>query len=230
MTRLPTTFRAGLLFLALLSCVFAFGCGRYGADADFGNGATLYIEDKVHSPLRPEIYLHPKDHPDRELTALMFPFRFQQNIENPLHYGREIGRIFWQVWLKEKVFPVFEYQQKRAWPGGEAAVAQARAKGADLAIGGDITLFMAGGDYGDSRLALRLEIYDAYSGALIWSMAHMGELKSEVLSDYLLFKKKVTMPSDPIYAIVVKLAEDMSRPISSWMQPVRMQGNKESEL
>lgn len=229
----PTSPRAWspfCLLLTLLALAVLAGCGRYGATYDVGDGATVYIEDKVKTPLRPEVYLHPKDHPDRELTALMFPFRFRQSIQNPLHYGRELGRVFWQVWLQEKIFPVMEFEEKRAWPGGQAAVAQARAKGADLAIGGDITLFMAGGSYGDSRLALRLEIYDAHSGALIWSLAHMGELTSSVIGDYILFKKRTTMPSDPIYAITVKLAEDMSVPLKGWIMPVRMQPAGESEL
>ncbi len=221
---------AALALLAVCWLVLLTGCGRIGANMDIGDGATIYVEDKVKTPLRPEVYLHPKDHPDRELTALMFPFRFRQSIQNPLHYGRELGRVFWQIWLQEKIFPVMEFEENRAWPGGQAAVAQARAKGADLAIGGDITLFMAGGSYGDSRLALRLEIYDAYSGALIWSLAHMGELKSEVMGDYILFKKRTTMPSDPIYAITVKLAEDMSVPLKGWIMPVRMQTGKENEL
>lgn len=215
LSRVFTPLAALAAFLILIQ-----GCGPVEIEGDIRE-VTVEVEEFVMRPTAPKVYIKPKDHPDRELTALFFPFRIQQSIENPVHYGRQIGRTFWQIWLEEQVFPVMEFYNKRPWPGGDAAVAQGRAKGADLVIGGDVTHILAGGDIGDSRLALRLEIYDVYSGALIWSMAHSGEMINRGKQDFLFFTKKSSMPNDPLYAIVCALADDMAQPVLQWMEPLR---------
>lgn len=216
--------RNRILLASLLACLaFLCSCGPVELEAD-AREITVEVEELVHRPIRPMIYVQPKKSPDRELTVLFFPFRMRQSVQDPFHYGREVGRAFWQVWLQEKVFPVMEFYEKRAWPGAEAAVAQGRAKGADLVIGGDVTHFMAGGDVGDSRVALKLYIYDVYSGALIWSMAHSGEMVNRGKQDFILFSKKSSMPNDPIYAIIYALAYDMAQPVLDWMEPLREKG------
>lgn len=206
---------------SLLACLSLLpGCGPVELEGDIRE-ITVEVEELVHRPINPMIYVHPKNSPDRELTALFFPFRMSQNVQDPFHYGREVGRVFWQVWLQEKVFPVMEFYSKRSWPAPEAAVAQGRAKGADLVIGGSVTHFMAGGDVGDSRVALTLQIYDVHSGAMIWSMAHSGEMINRGKQDFIFFSKKSSMPNDPIYAIIYALAYDMAQPVMKWMEPVR---------
>ncbi len=212
----------------LLACLLLLsfglqGCGPVEIKADIQE-ITVDVEEFVYRPYKPKVYLQPKDHPDRELTALFFPFRMQVSLQDARHYGREIGRVFWQVWLSEQVFPVMEYYDKRPWPGGSAAVAQGRAMGADLVVGGDVTQFLAGGDLGDSQVALRLEIYDVHTGALIWSMAHAGVMKNRGTQDYILFRKRSAMPNDPIYAIVHELAWDLTKPVLRWLEPVRGKG------
>lgn len=213
----------GLLASLLLGLALIQGCGPIELEADIRE-ITIEIEELVHRPTSPMIYVRPKGSPDRELTALFFPFRMQQSVQDPFHYGREVGRVFWQVWLQEEVFKVMEFYNKRPWPGAEAAVAQGRAKGADLVIGGDVTHFMAGGDVGDSRVALRLQIYDVYTGAMIWSMSHSGEMINRGKQDFIFFQKKSSMPNDPVFAIIYALAYDMSGPVNRWMQPVRDKG------
>lgn len=212
---------------AIITCAWAalcmatlFGCGPVELEGDIRE-INVDVEEFVHRPWSPKVYLRPKDHPDRELTALFFPFRMSQSMQDPIHYGREVGRVFWEAWLQEKVFPVMEFYERRPWPGGDAAVAQGRAKGADLVIGGQVTHLIAGGDLGDSQVALRLEIYDVHSGALVWSMSHAGEIKNRGMQDYILFRKRSAMPNDPIYAITFALAMDMSDPVLKWMEPVR---------
>jgi len=212
------TLAAVLALVALLPA-----CGPVELEGDIRE-ITVEVEELVHRPSNPMIYIRPKGHPDRELTALFFPFRMQQAVQDPFHYGRQVGRVFWQVWLQQEVFKVMEFYNQRPWPGGDAAVAQGRAKGADLVIGGDVTHLMAGGDVGDSRVALRLEIYDVYSGALIWSMAHSGEMVNRGKQDFIFFSKKSAMPNDPLFAIIYALAYDMSIPVKKWMQPVRDKG------
>ncbi len=214
----PSVLPLVLLLMGVLA--LAQGCGPVELEADLRE-VRVEVEEFVMRPTNPRIYIQPKDHPDRELTALFFPFRMKQSMSNPAHYGREVGRVFWEVWLENKVFPVMEFYSKHTWPGGDAAVAQGRAKGADLVVGGDITHFISGGDLGDSQVAMHVEIYDAHSGALIWSMSHAGEMKNRGKQDFLFFTKTSTMPNDPMYAIVYALADDMAKPVLDWMAPVR---------
>ncbi len=194
------------------------GCyGPVEVDADIGSTANVSVEEFVERPWQPQVFLHPQEKsPPRPLNALFFPFRLRQSMGNAGFYGREIARMFWQTWLREKVFPAVEFMENSAWKGGAAAVAEARARGADLAVGGEITQFMSGGTVGDSNLAIRLEIYDAVSGALIWSVAHAGQMRNRTTQDYILFTKTSKLPADPLYAITSALAWDLSKPVKEW--------------
>ncbi len=218
-----------LLPALLLALSLIAACGSYEVQGDIGHGITLNIEEFVERPWKPQIYLRPEDVPDRPLSAIIFPFKMRQSIKDPVHYSKEVTRCFWQMWLRQRVFPVLEFAENTVWPGGEAGVSMARAKGADLAIGGDITHFISGGSLGDSQLSLRLEIYDTISGSLIWSIAHAGIMTNRGTQDFILFSKKSRLPADPIYAITVALASDLSRPLNNWLQPMKEKMKQEKD-
>ncbi len=216
-----------LLGALLLACVA--GCsGPVEVEADLRE-INVNIEEAVVRGYSPQIYVHPKDAPQRELTALMMPFYMLQSMENPFHYGKEVSKIFWQTFLQDEVFKTIEFMDTPAWPGQKAGIAQARSMGADLVIGGEITNFLSGGDLGDSEMAVRLKIYDAHSGALIWSISHAGRLNQRGYQDYLFFRKTSKLPYEPMYAISLALAHDMAQPINDWMEKFREKDRERKE-
>lgn len=209
------------LFLTLSGCA--------GSTADLASTPVLQTEPLVTVPYAPQIYVHPAGYAERPLTAVFLPFRMEQAMENSSHYGREIARFFHQTWLSEKLFPVMEFvegakvQGQQGSFGQAQAVAIARAKGADLAITGRVTRFLAGGGAGKSDMAIRLEIYDAASSQLVWSMAFSGAMENEFTQDYLLFLKRSNLPADPAYAITASIARNLARPMRSWLHPTPAQ-------
>ena len=205
-----------LTLLALVVLLAASACGHMDIDHNLSSSPTLHVDSFVNRPYAPQLYVRPSTFPDRPLTAVILPFRIRQSMDNAQHYGREVTRIFWQNWLDQQVFPALEFMESTPWRGGEAAVAAARAKGADLAVGGDITYFMAGGTVGRSQVTLRLEIYDAYSGNLIWSIEHSGAMSNDLTRDYIFFTRQTRLPADPIYAITTAIAEDIAEPVLQW--------------
>lgn len=214
-----------LLLAAFVAIASASGCA--GSTADLTSTPILKVEPPVTVAYSPQVYVHPKQYAERPLTAVFLPFRMEQSIRDSSHYGREIARFYYQTWLSQKLFPVMEFVEDakaQAHGFGQAkAVAAARAKGADLAITGRVTRFMAGGSVGTSEMAIRLEIYDAHSSQLIWSLAHSGQMKDAFTKDYILFLQRSNLPSDPTYAITASIARNMAIPVKKWLNPTPSQ-------
>jgi hypothetical protein len=194
-------------------------CGSRSVQADFGD-VTVHRYEAVELAAAPQVLVQPRSAPARMPTAAFFPFRVMQGVEGRDYVGREVGRVFWQTWVRDEVFPIFEFRESMPWRGGRRAVAAARALGADLAVGGEITRVMAGGTVGATRLALRVEIYDTVSGSLVWSMAHAGQLERQFSKDYIFYEEKSHMPADPLYAVATAIAMDLARPVKSWLAGV----------
>ncbi|GAB7078613.1 hypothetical protein [Megalodesulfovibrio paquesii] len=198
-----------------------FGCS--GSTFDLASTPTLMVEPPVTVAYSPQVYVHPAQFAERPYTAVFMPFRMDQAMDNTSHYGREVARFFYQTWLSQKLFPVMEFEERvsaqQAGFGQTYAVAVARQKGADLAITGRVTRFLAGGSVGKSELAIRIEIYDAHSGQLVWSMAHSGQMEVGITKDFLLFFQKNNLPADPAYAITASIARNMAIPVRKWLNP-----------
>ncbi|MBG0776223.1 MAG: hypothetical protein H0S85_07275 [Desulfovibrionaceae bacterium] len=188
---------------------------RYGYTGDLGARSKLYVDENVRRE-PPRVAVQPVTPPTRELSAIFLPLRVRQNIDGSTHLGREIGRTFWRAWLAETVFPVFEFAEAATWPGGAEAAAAARAVGADLAVGGDVTYFYAGGTAGDTRIALNIEIWDAINGQMLWSIQQGGSVTRELTQDWIFTTRESRLPDDPVYAVVTALAHDMGRPVRAW--------------
>lgn len=168
-----------------------------------------------------QVYLRPKEEPAALPSALFFPFLPKIDIAQGRHISRELSRMIWQTWLSEELFPLMEFADYTDYYTPERAVALARQRGADLAIGGYITNYMAGGTVSDTYVALQLYIYDAASGELVWSMAHAGMMQSELTRDYILFSARTRLPSDPTGAIMQALSRDMSVPLQAWLASLK---------
>lgn len=72
-----------------------------------------------------------------------------------------------------------------------------RRRGAEMVVGGYINHYMDGGSGGTSSLSLALEIYDARTGTLLWSMAQGGLMEARQVHDFYLFSIKERNPGDP---------------------------------
>lgn len=220
------------LVLILCACTAAerrgYGIVPDGITHDFGSKTTLYEKSTVSRPERPFVDLAPENSPDRELTAVVLPFRVVQETDWSRHLGREISSIFWRTWLAQKQFRILEYLEGYDWIGGMDAVSKARFLGADLAIGGEITHFMAGGTTGRSELSVRIYAYDAQSASLVWSITHAGAMDPGVIDDNILYWKKKRMPADPMYAVARQLAADIGQEFIRWRNPEGGKPHEES--
>lgn len=174
-----------------------------------------------------QVYVRPKTEPAVQPTVLFFPFMPRMDIPQAKHISREISRQVWQSWVSEELFPVMEYADYAEYYTPERAVSLARMRGADLVAGGYVTNYMAGGTAGDTYVALQIEIYDANSGALVWSMAHAGMMQSERTRDFIVFSARTRLPGDPTVAIVQALSHDMAAPMWTWMAKLKEEARQE---
>ncbi len=182
---------------------------------DLTDKTTIYRDQWVRrSP--PEVYVRPQQEVSEPLTALFIPFRVTQEMDDPGIAGYTISRTFWQTWLSMQLFPAIEYSGDPVPYRRDRAVALARARGADLVIGGFVTHLYAGGTAGDSQVAVQLEIHDARSGQLVWSMAQAGLMPASTTTDYFVFQTKMRLPGDPIHAISKAMALDCGEVVKRW--------------
>lgn len=205
------TRRPAAVLLALLAALTLCSCAVEG---DFANTPTLYVDEMVNRAWSPEVYVEPQGPPMQPLTAVLFPLRLRQQFSNAGGLSDEMTRVLWNVWLRDRVFPGLAFAEGETWHGFDRAVP--KAGNADLIVGGDITHIMFGGASGTTEISLRLEIYDAATGTLLWSMAHAGQLRNAKTGDFILVTKKSRLPAEPVQAIMAALAEDMGKPVGRW--------------
>lgn len=201
-----------LLVLVLLSA----GCGSGVAfQPRLTEKSVLVVDQWVDtSPLM--VMVRPKRSAMREYSALFIPFRVEQDISDVRHHGRELMRVFWSDWTSKSVFPTMVYDDTLYYRSPEEAVRLARQKGADLAVTGVVTYLLHGGSYADTAASIRLEVYDAVTGYLVWSMEQAGRMEANTVEDYILFARKTRLPMDPMYAVLTSISDDMAQPVLQW--------------
>ncbi len=164
----------------------------------------------------PDFYVEPLSSPGVPMTALIVPFRVNQNIDFARGLGEQVAKYVWQTWTRDRVFPKFLFEQGAPPMSAAQAVALARKRGVDLAVTGAVTYIISGGTRGDSAVSISMEIFDAASGERLWSMAHGGRIETGQTRDYIFFAKQNRMPEDPIYAVSTVLAADMGGMVTNW--------------
>jgi len=97
----------------------------------------------------------PGEMPESGLRALILPFALRQDIAVRKDVGREMADIFRLAWLNRRVFEVMEYEPSAPWPGLGLALAQARAKGANILVSGNISQYYVGGRTGRTSIGDR---------------------------------------------------------------------------
>lgn len=180
-------------------------------------GKLMVYQDQWVQRNPPEVHVQPSSAPPAELRVLFIPFRVTQPMDNPTMLGYSTARTMWQTWLTMRLFPNLEFSGDDTPYRRDRAVQLARARGADMVVGGFVTHVYAGGTVGDSQLAVQVEAHDVRSGQMVWSMAQSGLMPASKTTDYFLFTTKQRMPSDPLHAITQAMASDMGRQIQNWL-------------
>ncbi|GAB6175870.1 hypothetical protein JCM16814_07610 [Desulfobaculum senezii] len=193
------------------------------ADFDLSGPGTVYINEYVDVS-DVQTMVHPQNHPMQKLTAVVLPLRIHQRVDDHRYLSRELTRTLLQKWQQNEVFPVLTFAPDAKWTTAANAMPIARAAHADLIVAGDITHVMFGGTQGETNLAVRVEIYDASTGSLIWSMAQAGQMSPGRTKDFIFFTQQSRMPMEPIQAIMSTIATDIGAPVADWNQPVQDPG------
>ncbi len=204
--------------LAVFSLLAAALLAACAANVQLGEKAVLYVDEWVRRS-DPAIYVRPENSPREPLTAVLVPLRVTQPMDQRHEVGRGVTRVLWQTWLGDQVFPGLAFDEQSSWTGPGDALRRHAASGADLVIGGTVTNIMFGGTTGETTLSLTIEIYDAHTGAMLWSMAEAGQMPSPKTMDYLLVDRTSRLPDDPLYAIATAIGHDLGEPIKAWNRP-----------
>ena len=213
-------------FLVMLTLSLACSCAKapddsrriYRVSGDLRTPYQIEINNFAHRQ-PPAVYVAPLGDIGHRPRALFVPFRVVQQIADPVSFGDMISRQFWQVWLSLNAFHSLEYASGAGPYEPSRAIALARARGAELVVGGYINEYVDGGNSGLSSVSLAVEIYDVRSGSQLWSMAQAGLMEGRAKHDFYLFSIHERNPGDPPGFIVRSLAWDMGHVVLNWVDP-----------
>lgn len=196
-------------FLILcLSLVFS-GCATDRYDVGFyeirkHEDAKVVLSDLVEA-------VTPVSMPDGELRALILPFAVRQDITVRKDVGREMAEIFRLGWLEKRVVAAMEYDASQPWPGLSRALAQARAKGANILVSGNVSQFYEGGGTGRTSIGATVEVHWVPDSTLIWSAAQAAVMEAGPDQDYIVLRSTTRLPEHPTYAVMRALAASMAQ-------------------
>lgn len=199
---------------ALALCAFALS-----ACADFQPRVTeshkVVIDQRVTtSPLH--VYVKPRTAPARGLVAVFIPFRVTQNLEQPRLIGEQVMGGLRQVWMEKELFATQVMISDAFYHSQADACRLGREKGADIVISGEISHYLDGGSNSDTSISLRVDVMDAASGEMLWSLAQAGRMERVLTEDYIWFRRTYRMPESAVAAIVRRIAENMAIPVLEW--------------
>lgn len=163
------------------------------------------------------ISVKPEGRQHEPLKALVYPFWITQDIPDSLDLGIQFAEIFNAVWLSRELFPTQVLDRKLIYRSPDKAIAEGRKRGADVVIVGLVPYLYAGHTVDDTALTLQVNIYDAHSGAMLWSMAQSARLEYKPPKDWAVLDIVTRMPDAPISAAIAAIAEDMAVPVGSWL-------------
>jgi len=207
------------LLLTLVLVLLSAGCGRGVAFQPRLTEKSVLLVDQWVDTSHLLVTVRPKSSSMQEYSALFIPFRVEQHMADNRHHGREIMRVFWADWTSKSMFPIMVFDDTLYYRSPEEAVRLARQKGADLAVTGVVTYLLHGGTQSDTAASLRVEVYDAATGYLVWSMEQAGRMEAQSVEDYIFFARKTRLPMDPMYAVLTEIADNMARPVLKWNAP-----------
>ncbi len=212
---------AALLFTSqLLACVSTGANPSMSMHGEMATPFHLTSDAPVTvSPIR--VYVQPDGIVTDPLRGLFVPLRLTQDVAESMHISRNLSRQIWQVWLAQKAFAVLEYDESVIPHQVSDALAVARAKGANVLVGGYISHYLDGGTAGKSSVSIQIEVYEVASGALIWSMGQGGAMEKKQATDLFVLGVQQRMPEDAAGLMVRSVGYDMGMKIKHWVQPPR---------
>ncbi len=179
----------------------------------------IYHPPPVEFSERP-VYVQPQNPAPAQLSAVVFPFWINQEVQRKRNIGRSAGEIFWHTWLNKEVFSRLVYKSGIGWPGRSEAREIARKEGTQLYILGQITNYMRGGSQGSSNISIKLNIYSTKNDSLVWSMQQSARMDPRPDMDFVLVKRKNWMPDSPTYVLVKSLSSSLAAPVYRWTHPL----------
>ncbi len=209
----------GLLGVALIvgGCASIHDPDGWGT-IDLTTPGTLYSNSKIYRG-DIQVMVHPNINLEQPPTALFVPLGLTQDMYDSLPVSEGVSRQVWQQFLNEGTFPTLELANMAPPYRVDLALPLARAKGADMLVGGYITYYLDGGQTGNTKISLHMEVYDVKTGEMLWSIAHAGLLPYQSARDYLLLQVKSRMPADPMGAVIAAVAGDMATLLHMWTSP-----------
>lgn len=203
--------KKALLFVLLIA--FS-GCAH--VEPSIMDQSKVYTDADVRkSPL--QVSVHPKDKQHKQLTAYFHPFVVQQPTDDYGHLGDAFAMEFHNAWTEERLFPVQEFQPGTRYEGINVALRRAHARGADLLILGYVPYFYVGSTIDDSAVTIRLNIYAAKTGYLLWTMLQSARIEFKQPEDWIYFKHHTRLPTAPFNKIIRAIAKDMAIPLTAWL-------------
>ena len=141
----------------------------------------------------------------------------QQHNSDYLHLSYAYAQIFHGAWLEERLFPIMELQPGVKYEGLNIALERARRRGADLLILGSVPYFYAGHTLDDTAITIKIDIYSAGNGNLLWTMMQSGRIEDKLPDDYIYFRHEYRLSEGPFNKIIRTLAKDMAIPLKAWL-------------
>ncbi|MEF2229958.1 MAG: OmpA family protein [Pseudodesulfovibrio sp.] len=183
---------------------------------------SLTDQTRVYSdlPVRKsslQVAVHPRSKQFRPLTAYFHPFVVQQPSSDYENVSHAFSEIFHNVWMEDRLFTILEYQPETRYEGLGVALETARRRGADLLILGMVPYFFAGNTLDDSAVTIRINIYNAGNGDLLWSMIQSARIEERQPDDFILVRHEFRMPQGAFDKIIRSIARDMAVPLKAWL-------------
>ncbi|QJB58126.1 OmpA family protein [Pseudodesulfovibrio sp. zrk46] len=197
-----------LLLLTMTACAYV--------DPTINDSIKVYTDTAVRKSSL-QVAVHPKSKQYRPLTAYFHPFVIQQQNSDYFQLSNAFAEIFNNAWLEERLFTIQEFQSGTPYQGLDAALDRARRRGADLLILGYVPYFYAGHTVDDTAITIKLNVYAAGNGALLWSMVQSGRIESKNPDDYIYFTHEHRLSTAPFTKIIRSIAKDMAIPLKGWL-------------
>lgn len=185
-------------------------------DPSFNDQIKVYTDTPVRKSAM-QVSMHPRGKQYRPLTAYFHPFVIQQQSSDYRHLSDAFAEIFNNAWLEERLFTIQEFQPGTPYQGLQVALERARRRGADLLVVGYVPYFYAGHTVDDTAITIKMNIYSAGNGNLLWSMIQSGRIEDKTPDDYIVFRHEHRLSTSPFSKIIRSIAKDMAIPLKGWL-------------
>lgn len=201
---------AALCVLALAACAHV--------EPSITQQSKIYRDAPVEKS-RLAMAVSPKTRVYDSPKVLLYPFWVAQKMDNHLLVGRELARMFQNVWLGEQVFETLYFDPELTYRGPEQAIAVARRSGADLVAVGIVPHLYTGGSLDSTAITLQLRIYETKGGTMLFSMEQSARVNAKLPQDWILFTINTRLSDSPLAEAIASIAKDMAVPLKSWLPP-----------